>query len=109
MVCYQELFDPDRDAGGYVVTFPDFGYGVTQGETIEEGEEMAGLVEVPGPRSDQRGVRPSQDEFAPRAQIPAHFSPGVTSRESRALPGLSRLGHEKVGFGAANRRRKVRC
>ncbi len=38
---YLALFDPDRKAGGYVVTFPDFGYGVTQGETDEEAMEMA--------------------------------------------------------------------
>jgi antitoxin HicB len=38
---YFALFEPDRKAGGYVVTFPDFGYGVTQGETGEEAMEMA--------------------------------------------------------------------
>jgi len=38
---YLALFEPDRKAGGYVVTFPDFGYGVTQGETEEESLEMA--------------------------------------------------------------------
>lgn len=35
------LFEPDRKAGGFVVTFPDFGYGATQGETDEEAMEMA--------------------------------------------------------------------
>jgi antitoxin HicB len=38
---YLALFEPDREAGGYVVTFPDFGYGVTQGETDKEAMEMA--------------------------------------------------------------------
>jgi antitoxin HicB len=38
---YLALFEPDPKAGGYVVTFPDFGYGVTQGETDEEAMEMA--------------------------------------------------------------------
>lgn len=38
---YQALFEPDRKAGGYVVTFPDFGYGVTQAETEEEAMELA--------------------------------------------------------------------
>ena len=38
---YQALFEPDPKAGGYVVTFPDFGNGVTQGETDEEAMEMA--------------------------------------------------------------------
>ena len=38
---YRALFEADPEAGGYVVTFPDFGYGVTQGETDEEATEMA--------------------------------------------------------------------
>jgi antitoxin HicB len=38
---YLALFEPDRKAGGYVVTFPDFGYGVTQGETDAEAMDMA--------------------------------------------------------------------
>jgi antitoxin HicB len=38
---YLALFEADRKAGGFVVTFPDFGYGVTQGETAEEAIEMA--------------------------------------------------------------------
>jgi antitoxin HicB len=38
---YQALFETDRKAGGYVVTLPDFGYGVTQGETDEEALHMA--------------------------------------------------------------------
>ena len=38
---YPALFDSDAGAGGYVVTFPDFGYGVTQGETVEEATRMA--------------------------------------------------------------------
>ncbi len=41
MEAYLALFEPDRKAGGYVVTFPDFGYGVTQGETDKEAMEMA--------------------------------------------------------------------
>ena len=38
---YLALFEPDRKAGGYVMTFPDFGYGATQGESEEEAMEMA--------------------------------------------------------------------
>lgn len=38
---YRALFEPDRKSGGYVITFPDFGYGVTQGETDGEAMEMA--------------------------------------------------------------------
>jgi len=35
------LFEPDAEAGGFVVTFPDFPWGVTQGETEAEATEMA--------------------------------------------------------------------
>ena len=38
---YLAFFEPDLKAGGYTVTFPDFGYGVTQGETDDEAMEMA--------------------------------------------------------------------
>lgn len=38
---YQALFEPDRKASGYVITFPDFGYGVTQAETEEEAMDLA--------------------------------------------------------------------
>jgi antitoxin HicB len=38
---YYALFDPDREAGGFVVTFPDFGKGVTQGDSLAEATEMA--------------------------------------------------------------------
>jgi antitoxin HicB len=41
MVSYPALFDPDHRAGGFVVTFPDFAYGVTQGATMEEATDMA--------------------------------------------------------------------
>jgi antitoxin HicB len=41
MEAYLALFEPDREAGGYVVTFPDFGYGATQGETDAEAMDMA--------------------------------------------------------------------
>jgi antitoxin HicB len=35
------FFEPDTEKGGFVVTFPDFPWGVTQGETEEEATEMA--------------------------------------------------------------------
>lgn len=38
---YPALFDPDRKAGGCVITLPDFTWGVTQGETEAEAMEMA--------------------------------------------------------------------
>lgn len=41
MVTYPAHFEPDREAGGFVITFPDFRYGVTQGDTLEEATVMA--------------------------------------------------------------------
>jgi antitoxin HicB len=37
---YPALFEPARE-GGFVVTFPDFDWGITQGDTEEEAREMA--------------------------------------------------------------------
>jgi len=41
MLYFNALFEPDLEAGGFVVTFPDLGWGVTQGETEKEALEMA--------------------------------------------------------------------
>jgi antitoxin HicB len=41
MAAYYALFDPDLKDGGFVVTFPDFEYGVTQGKDAAEAMEMA--------------------------------------------------------------------
>jgi antitoxin HicB len=37
---YPALFEPSGD-GGFVVTFPDFDWGITQGETEQDAREMA--------------------------------------------------------------------
>ena len=41
MVSYYADFEVDPSDGGFVVRFPDFGYGATQGDTIDEAIEMA--------------------------------------------------------------------
>jgi predicted RNase H-like HicB family nuclease len=38
---YLARFEPDPHTGGFVVTFPDFGYGVTRGETAADALAMA--------------------------------------------------------------------
>lgn len=38
---YLGLFESDEKDGGYVASFPEFSYGVTQGESLEEVMEMA--------------------------------------------------------------------
>jgi antitoxin HicB len=37
---YQALFEPAEE-GGFIVTFPDFEFGITQGDTEEEARDMA--------------------------------------------------------------------
>lgn len=41
MIRYPALFEPDAGKGGFVVTFPDFTWGVTQGETEAEATGMS--------------------------------------------------------------------
>jgi antitoxin HicB len=69
---YLALFEPDRQAGGYVVTFPDFGYGVTQGETGEEAMEMARDLLMPTIGDYIRESRPLP---APRRHRGSKFRP----------------------------------
>jgi len=79
---YLALFEPDLKAGGYVVTFPDFGYGVTQGETDEEALAMAQRKIVSDHhKSSFFGLRRRRaTSFAPKAQ---------SSVRSSAQPGNS--------------------
>jgi antitoxin HicB len=41
MLAYPVKLTPDKESGGYVVTFPDIPEAITQGETVEEALEMA--------------------------------------------------------------------
>ena len=41
MLTYYARFQSDRESGGYVVTFPDLPYGVTQGDDLEDAQDMA--------------------------------------------------------------------
>jgi antitoxin HicB len=41
MLHFNALFEPDTEKGGFVVTFPDFKWGVTQGDTEQEALDMA--------------------------------------------------------------------
>ena len=41
MWSYPVIFTPDKKTCGYVITFPDLPFGVTQGDTVEEAKEMA--------------------------------------------------------------------
>ena len=76
MLSYPAKFRPNRDAGGYVISFPDVPEAVTQAESIEEGIEMAAdcleliLGEyirvgrpIPQPSVRKRGYRPIRLPF----------------------------------------------
>src|SRR5450756_1875147 len=41
MLAINALFEPDTEKGGFVVTFPDFPWGITQGDSEEEATGMA--------------------------------------------------------------------
>lgn len=41
MLYFNALFEPDTEQGGFVVTFPDLKWGVTQGDSEQEALDMA--------------------------------------------------------------------
>lgn len=41
MVSYHALFNPDRKAGGFFITFPDFKWDVSQADSEEKALTMA--------------------------------------------------------------------
>lgn len=68
MLNYPAKFEPDKDSGGFVVTFRDIPEAITQGDTLEEAREAAAdaLVTamdfyfedsrtVPGPSKAKKG------------------------------------------------------
>lgn len=44
MLTYNARFERDAESGGYTVTFPDFGWGVTQGDDLADAEKWAGRL-----------------------------------------------------------------
>ncbi len=67
---YPARFTPDKEVGGYVVTFPDVPEAITEGDTIEEamamGSEALTLAltfyteknkDLPAPSAPKRGMR----------------------------------------------------
>ena len=40
---YRALFEPAEE-GGFVITFPDFGWGISEGDTEDEAREMAAAL-----------------------------------------------------------------
>jgi antitoxin HicB len=67
---YPARFTPDREVGGYVVTFPDVREAITQGDTMDEAMAMAAEAlelaltfytekwqDLPAPSQPKRGMR----------------------------------------------------
>ena len=98
------LFEPDTEAGGYVVTFPDFGYGVTQGETDEEAMAMARDLLMLTIGDFIRASRPLP---APRRHRGARFRPVPLSALQSAKVDLY-TGFLKSGLTKAEFARRIR-
>ena len=96
---YLALFEPDRKAGGYVVTFPDFGYGVTQGETDEEAMEMARDLLMLTIGDFIRESKPLPPPEAPsRREVSPRGAAGPASCQSRSLQLFLESGLKKAEF-----------
>lgn len=94
---YQALFEPDRKAGGYVVTFPDFGYGVTQGETDEDATAMAQDLLMLTIGDYIREGKPLPLPSYRRGQVPTRTAAGFAIRQSGLVPGVSKIRVEEGG------------
>ena len=95
MYRYPAVFEPYAKAGGFVVTFPDFGWGVTQGETIEEAMEMAedALATIVADTMDRRQDLPT---------------PGKARGKHIRIVSLPALANAKALLYTAMRAEKVR-
>ena len=62
---YLALFDYDEGDGGYTVTFPDFGWGVTEGKTLAEAEDVAAAAWVEPVAVRRRAVPGGREPAAP--------------------------------------------
>ncbi len=71
MATYNARFEREPASGGYTVTFPDFGWGVTQGDNLADAEKWAGRLlhdmiahliakseEIPEAKAKGRRLRP---------------------------------------------------
>ena len=77
MFQYPAIFERDPKAGSYTVTFPDFGYGVTQGATLADAEEMAAdllaslMMDCMESRSDFPNAGRSRGKMIRQVALPA--------------------------------------
>ena len=100
---YQAQFEPAEE-GGFVVTFPDFDFGVTQGDTGNEALEMAADALALVIESYIEQVKPLPDPYSTAAGTTAPFGcrrsrPRRWNSTACSLP----LGIRKGGLGAEDR------
>src|SRR5262245_44157877 len=95
MISYPAIFEPDRKAGGYVVRFPDFKWGVTQAENFADAMSMAedALQAIVSDHMDRRLSLPK---------------PGRSKGKGIHLVSLPLLQSAKVGLYFAMRKEGVR-
>ena len=93
MKSYLAQFEPDRKAGGYVVTFPEFGYGVTQGETEADAMDMAQdlLMLTIGDYMKESKPLPAPGAIAVRSFVPWCYRPFRPPRSIFTSPSWGRV------------------
>ncbi|HNY42647.1 MAG TPA: type II toxin-antitoxin system HicB family antitoxin [Bryobacteraceae bacterium] len=87
MVTYNARFERDPDNGGYTVTLPDFGWGVTQGDNLADAEKWAGRLlhdmiahliknneAIPEPRAKGRGLRAVTLDSLAQAKVECYLA-----------------------------------
>lgn len=112
MFTYPARFTADRQAGGYVISFPDVPEAVTQAESIEEGVEMATdclemvLAEyirlgrpIPAPSTPKRGQRSIRLPFFVALKVElynAWLQSGVKKAELARRLGMPRANVDRL-------------
>jgi antitoxin HicB len=100
---YAALFEPAEE-GGFVITIPDFGWGVSQGDTEAEAREMAAaLLQTLVQEHIRKRGRPAAPNQTSGKEIPVHRPLGATRHEGRAVYGLPRFRPAKGRVGAPPR------
>jgi len=103
---YPALFEPAQE-GGFVVTFPDFDWGITQGETEEEAHEDGSRRDPHhDPRAHPNGRRDSATQQTPRPEIPVDSLGRAGCGKGRTLLGVSGVWSQEGGTGASARNTK---
>ncbi len=112
MVTYKARFERDRESGGYTVTLPDFGWGVTQGDNLADAEKWAGRLlhdmiahviknneAIPEARAKGRGLRAVALDSLAQAKVECYLAfraSGLRKSELARRLGIRRRGRPAV-------------